>query len=55
MCIRDSGIGLSSHEKPNVTAFDEQTLEEGMVLSMEPNTEVQGMTMFNLEHSVVVT
>ena len=49
------GIGLSSHEKPNVTAFDEQILEEGMVLSMEPNTEVQGMTMFNLEHSVVVT
>ena len=49
------GIGLSSHEKPFVTAFDEQILEEGMVLSMEPNTEVQGMTMFNLEHSVVVT
>ena len=49
------GIGLSSHEKPFINAFDEQYLEEGMVISIEPNTEVPGMTMFNLEHSILVT
>jgi len=49
------GIGLSVHDYPRITAFDHNPLEEGMVISLEPNTEVPGMTMFNLEDTLVVT
>ena len=49
------GLGLSIHENPALTAYDHRPLEPGMVLNMEPNLEVPGMTMFNIEDAGVVT
>ena len=49
------GIGLSIHENPCLTAFDHRPLEQGMVINIEPNLEVPGMTMFNVEDAGVVT
>jgi Xaa-Pro aminopeptidase len=49
------GLGLSIHENPCLTAFDHRPLEPGMVINIEPNTEVPGMTMFNVEDTGVVT
>ena len=49
------GIGISVHDYPRITAFDHTILEEGMVISLEPNTEIPGMIMFNLEDTLVVT
>ena len=49
------GLGLSIHENPCLTAFDHRPLEPGMVLNLEPNLEVPGMTMFNIEDAGVVT
>ena len=49
------GLGLSIHENPCLTAFDHRPLEPGMVFNLEPNLEVPGMTMFNIEDAGVVT
>ena len=49
------GLGLSIHENPALTAYDHRPLEPGMVLNLEPNLEVPGMTMFNIEDAGVVT
>jgi Xaa-Pro aminopeptidase len=49
------GIGLSIHENPCLTAFDDRPIEAGMVISIEPQTEVPGLTMFQAEDSIVVT
>ena len=49
------GIGLSNHEPPYLTAFDNRPLELGMVINIEPNIEVPGMTMFNVEDTGVLT
>jgi Xaa-Pro aminopeptidase len=49
------GIGLSIHENPFLNAFDERPLEPGMVISVEPQIEVPGLTMFQAEDTVVVT
>ena len=49
------GLGLSIHENPALTAYDHRPLEPGMVLNLEPNLEVPGMTMFNVEDAGVVT
>ena len=49
------GLGLSIHENPALTAYDHRPLEPGMVMNIEPNLEVPGMTMFNVEDAGVVT
>ena len=49
------GLGLSIHENPCLTAFDHRPLEPGMAINVEPNIEVPGMTMFNVEDGGVVT
>ena len=49
------GIGLSSHENPYLGAFDHRPIEPGMVISLEPQTEVAGMPMINIEDAGVVT
>ena len=49
------GLGLSIHENPALTAYDHRPLEPGMVINIEPNLEVPGMTMINVEDAGVVT
>jgi Xaa-Pro dipeptidase len=49
------GIGLSSHEYPELTGDCDVELMPGMVLAIEPNTFVQGDARYDIEDVVVVT
>jgi ectoine hydrolase len=49
------GIGLSSHEYPEMTVNSDAVLEAGMVLSIEPTVFVQSDARYDIEDTVVVT
>lgn len=48
-------IGVSLHENPYMTPFNENTIEEGMVIAMEPGLYVPGQGTCRMEDMVVVT
>lgn len=48
------GLGLTLHEEPYISSYADSTLEEGMVLAIEPVTHVDGMG-FHIEDEVIVT
>jgi Xaa-Pro dipeptidase len=49
------GIGLSSHEYPEMTVESDAVLLPGMVVSIEPTVFVQGDARYDIEDTVVVT
>jgi Xaa-Pro aminopeptidase/Xaa-Pro dipeptidase len=49
------GIGLSSHEFPELTLECDVELIAGMVLAIEPTTFVEGDARYDIEDTVVVT
>ncbi|WP_026695653.1 M24 family metallopeptidase [Peribacillus kribbensis] len=49
------GLGIEVHEEPFVTNNNEQILEEGMVISIEPGVYLSGQFGVRIEDIVVVT
>lgn len=49
------GIGLSSHEYPEMTVDSDAVLVPGMVLTIEPTVFIQGDARYDIEDTVVVT
>jgi len=49
------GLGLEVHEEPYVVSGNDQTLQEGMVFSVEPGVYVDGEFGVRIEDIVVVT
>jgi len=50
------GIGLNVHEEPYISKFSNTTLEEGMVLGVEPYYMLPEKQMgFQIEDEVIVT
>lgn len=49
------GIGIEVHEEPYLTPNNEQLLEEGMVVSVEPGIYLSGKFGVRIEDIVVVT
>ena len=49
------GIGLSSHEYPEMTVESDAVLMAGMVVSIEPTVFVGGDARYDIEDTVVVT
>jgi Xaa-Pro dipeptidase len=49
------GIGLDSHEFPELTSDCQVELRAGMVLAIEPNTFVPGDARYDIEDTVVIT
>lgn len=49
------GLGLSLHEEPFIGKYGGCTLEEGMVLAVEPIHVIPGVMGFQLEDAVLVT
>src|SRR4029077_1233642 len=49
------GLGLEVHEMPRLGKGDKTTLEEGMVITVEPGLYVEGLGGIRIEDDVVVT
>ncbi len=49
------GVGLSSHEYPELLPDIEQAIVPGMVLAIEPTTFITGDARYDIEDTVVVT
>lgn len=49
------GVGVSGHEAPRIVPGNDQAIEQGMVIMLEPGIYIPGETAVRLEHAVVVT
>lgn len=49
------GVGVSGHEAPRITPYNEQPLEEGMVIMLEPGVYFPGEFGVRLEDGLLVT
>ena len=49
------GVGVSGHEEPRIVPYNEQVLEEGMVIMLEPGIYFPGETGVRLEDALLVT
>ena len=49
------GVGVSGHEEPRIVPYNEQRLEAGMVIMLEPGIYLPGKTGVRLEDAVLVT
>jgi Xaa-Pro aminopeptidase len=49
------GIGVSYHEEPRIVPYNENTLEAGMIVALEPGVYLPGAGGVRLEHVVLVT
>lgn len=48
------GLGLEVHESPNVSSRSQWTLQEGMVITIEPGVYIPGWGGIRIEDSVIV-
>lgn len=49
------GVGVTGHEAPRIVPYNDQILEEGMVIMLEPGIYFPGETAVRLEDAVLVT
>jgi Xaa-Pro aminopeptidase len=49
------GLGIEVHEMPRLARGEETTLDEGMVITIEPGVYVEGLGGIRIEDDVVVT
>ena len=49
------GIGVSYHEEPRIVPYNENELEAGMIVALEPGVYLPGAGGVRLEHVVLVT
>lgn len=49
------GVGVSVHEEPRITPYNDTPLEENMVIMLEPGIYFPGETGCRLEHGLLVT
>lgn len=49
------GIGLAVHEWPNISPYNDNTVEEGMVFTIEPGIYIPGWGGIRIEDMVLVT
>jgi len=49
------GIGVTSHEAPRIVPYNDEVLEEGMVILLEPGIYLPGESAVRLEDAVLVT
>ena len=49
------GVGVSGHEEPRIVPYNEQVLEEGMVIMLEPGIYLPGKIGVRLEDALLVT
>ena len=49
------GVGVSGHEEPRIVPYNEQVLEEGMVIMLEPGIYLPGNTGVRLEDAMLIT
>jgi len=49
------GIGVSYHEEPRIVPYNENTLEAGMIVALEPGVYLPGVGGVRFEHVVLVT
>lgn len=48
-------VGVTGHEAPRIVPYNDETLQEGMVLMVEPGTYFPGETGVRLEDAVLIT
>jgi len=49
------GVGVSGHEAPRIVPYNQEILEEGMVILLEPGIYLPGETGVRLEDALLVT
>jgi Xaa-Pro aminopeptidase len=49
------GVGVSGHEGPRLVPYNEEVLEEGMIIMLEPGIYLPGETGVRLEDAMLVT
>ncbi|MBI1877726.1 MAG: aminopeptidase P family protein [Chloroflexi bacterium] len=49
------GIGVIGHEAPRIVPYNEETLQKGMVIMLEPGIYLPGETSVRLEDGILVT
>jgi Xaa-Pro aminopeptidase len=49
------GVGLTAHVEPRIVPYNEQALEAGMVIMLEPGIYFPGETGVRLEDAILVT
>ncbi|MEW5957677.1 MAG: Xaa-Pro peptidase family protein [Chloroflexota bacterium] len=49
------GIGVIGHESPRIVPYNEETLQQGMVIMLEPGIYLPGETSVRLEDALLVT
>ena len=49
------GVGLEIHEAPNVTGKNDQRLEAGMIITIEPGIYKEGVGGIRIEDTLLVT
>jgi Xaa-Pro dipeptidase len=49
------GLGVSGHEGPRITPYNDEVLQAGMVIAVEPGTYIPGETGVRLEHAALIT
>jgi len=49
------GVGVIGHEAPRIVPYNEEVLQEGMVIMLEPGIYLPGETSVRLEDALLVT
>ena len=49
------GVGVTGHEAPRIVPYNEEVLEEGMVVMLEPGIYFPGETSVRLEEGLLIT
>ncbi len=49
------GVGVSGHEAPRIVPYNEEVLQKGMVIMLEPGIYFPGQTGVRLEDAILVT